>query len=506
MGHKPRHPTASTTIAIDGVEFDEQQLVDECSQALDELLEREGVGDDFASYEGSLLKLVHRIVREKLQKKLQTIADGVPNRVVIDHSNDWHGIREGTAFRYRRHAPGTVTYHSLVGPLRVRRHTYRECHRYGALYVPLELAAGLVERMTPGLAKCLAIGHAYMPSRQCEQFMHAGGLQPPSRSTLDRAARDLGAYAVACQEEIEPLVRANEVLDRSARAISLGLDRTAVPMRHGEERSGIRDYGPDLRRSRPKPRERAHTRGPVQWRMDYVGTVSLLDGEGKLLVTRKYRLPAEAKPTAIVERMIADVRHALVQRPHLSIAVVQDGAPQLWKLLNGALQDEPLVSTWTQVLDWYHLDERLSSCLELCTTAERRKSQRKRWHAQLLGRGTGIRSVIRSLRHYQRSLNEARADELELHIKYFIRNRKRTQYGRYRETNTPIGSGITEGACKSVIGARAKRSGQRWSQRGLSAALHLRAIHQSDRFESFWSFFSQQYRAKHIVEIGAFRH
>jgi hypothetical protein len=69
----------------------------------------------------------------------------------------------------------------------------------------------------------------------------------------------------------------------------------------------------------------------------------------------------------------------------------------------------------------------------------------------------------------------------------------------YQRRGLPIGSWVTEGACKSVVNVRAKRSGQRWSQRGLTAALHLRAMHESYRFDGSWSFFSRRYRAKNIV-------
>jgi hypothetical protein len=51
-------------------------------------------------------------------------------------------------------------------------------------------------------------------------------------------------------------------------------------------------------------------------------------------------------------------------------------------------------------------------------------------------------------------------------------------------------------------GRSPKRSGQRWSQRGLTAALHLRAMHESNRFDAFWSFFSRRYRATNIVPLG----
>jgi hypothetical protein len=502
MEPKPPRPAFPLTVTIGDQTLESEELIKECEEHLDKLLDHElDEGASFETYEQTLLKIVHEIARRKLEKKLQTVADGFAPRLAIDHANDWHGLREDTAAAYRRHCPGVVTYHSLVGPLRVRRYTYRECGRHGPTHVPLDLAAGLMERMTPALARCVALGYAHMPLRTCEELMIASGLRPPSRSTLDRTARDLGAYAVASNTEIEPLVRANEVTSSQTRLVAVGLDRVAVPMRHGEELVGRSAYSADLRRSRPKPKKRAAIKGPVQWRMDYVGTVALLDEDKNLLESRKYRLPGDADVAVIVERVMADVRHVLMQRP-VEIAVIQDGAPELWSAITTGLAQEPLVPRWTEVLDWYHLDERLSKCLDVCVAPAGRESLRRRWHRRLLETKHGADQVIRSLRGKARTADAAAADQLAVHIGYIERNKQRMEYVAYRRRKIPIGSGITEGACKSVVNVRAKRSGQRWSQRGLTAALHLRAIHESNRFDGFWAFFTRRYRAKHIVPLG----
>lgn len=505
MGMKPRPSAAKSTVEIDGVELDKAAIIAEIEDAMERLVEESlEDGADFASYEKGLMEIARAVIRGKLEKKLQTMADDFGERLWIDHDNPaWSGELESTKLQYRRHAPGAVTYHSLAGPVRVRRYTYRQCNQLRGVCVPLELKAGLMERMTPAMAKSLAVGHSYMPSRHYEEVLWASGLEPPSRSTLDRAARDLGNYAATVHDDIEPLVRANEILDPDARSIAVGLDRTAVPMRSGESprAPGLSDR--ELRRSRPKPKNRAQIGGPVQWRMDFLGTVALLDGDGNELTTRKYRLPADGDPQQIVDRMMADVRRALEQRP-LPIAVIQDGAPQLWTLVIDALRDEPMVDDWTEVLDWYHLDERLSACLDLCASKTERRAQRKRWHNRLLRRDDGMSHVIRSLRRKRTCLEPEKAEELEAHINYLVRNKSRACYASCRRRNLPIGSGITEGACKSVIGARAKRSGQRWSQRGLTATLHLRSVHQSNRFELFWSFFRRYYRARSLLPtIGA---
>ncbi len=69
MGMKKRQSEQETTITIGGVELDKERLIQECEEALDKLLEEQlEEGSDFATYETSLLKLVHEIARRKLKK------------------------------------------------------------------------------------------------------------------------------------------------------------------------------------------------------------------------------------------------------------------------------------------------------------------------------------------------------------------------------------------------------------------------------------------------------
>lgn len=475
---------------------------DKLGDILHEILEEE-LGEDlpFEEYERKVMEIMNEIARRELERKLKSMADGYPNKVQIDHNNDWHGIREETAFDYAQHQPGTVTYHSLVGGLHVHRFTYRECYRNGVTYVPLELDAGLMEHMTPGLAKCVALGFADMPMRRFEKLLTAAGRIPPSRSTLDRSARDLGAYAMAANEEIEPQIRAQEVVPTAAKRIVLGLDRTAVPMRPSDTARGAQYVCRDMRRSRPK-QDLSIVKGAVQWKMDYVGTVCLVDGTGQRLVSRQYRLPSDVTPEPIIARMLADVRHVLGQRPDIGVVVVQDGAPELWKSLGNALRSESAVRSWEEVLDWYHLDERLSKCLDLCVDdGKARAAQRSRWHKQLLEKGGGVGRILSSLKRHAQKLDPEKAEPLREHIRYLGKQTSRTDYAEYKRRGLPIGSGVTEGACKSLVSVRAKRSGQRWSQRGLTAALHLRCIQQSDRFDGFWRAFSNRYRATSMEAI-----
>jgi hypothetical protein len=76
----------------------------------------------------------------------------------------------------------------------------------------------------------------------------------------------------------------------------------------------------------------------------------------------------------------------------------------------------------------------------------------------------------------------------------FIQNNKdRMRYVSRRKASLPAGSGVTEGACRSVIGERAKRAGRRWHDSGLTAALTLRSIYASERLSRFFERLQNSY-------------
>ena len=84
--------------------------------------------------------------------------------------------------------------------------------------------------------------------------------------------------------------------------------------------------------------------------------------------------------------------------------------------------------------------------------------------------------------------------ELDPDLMYLENNGHLMRDARLRQVGLPVGSGVTEGACKSVIAMRTKGGGQRWRPEGLEAILTLRAVHRSDRLPRFWANFARAYR------------
>ena len=59
---------------------------------------------------------------------------------------------------------------------------------------------------------------------------------------------------------------------------------------------------------------------------------------------------------------------------------------------------------------------------------------------------------------------------------FIANNKDRMRYVSLRKAGPPLGRGVTEGACRSVIGDRIHRASRRWPDEGISAILAVRSI------------------------------
>ena len=59
-------------------------------------------------------------------------------------------------------------------------------------------------------------------------------------------------------------------------------------------------------------------------------------------------------------------------------------------------------------------------------------------------------------------------------------------YAALVKRGLPIGSGVVEAACKTLVAQRLKLSGMRWG-RGAQAILTTRGWDQSERFDEAWA-------------------
>jgi hypothetical protein len=72
-------------------------------------------------------------------------------------------------------------------------------------------------------------------------------------------------------------------------------------------------------------------------------------------------------------------------------------------------------------------------------------------------------------------------------MRYFANHLHQMDYKRYQDMGWPIGSGVTEAACKTLVKQRLCRSGMRWKEDGAQMILSLRALLLTPtRWDQFW--------------------
>lgn len=438
------------------------------------------VTGEFAEREGHALALANELTRSWMEREMQQISDGFDATVVVSKQ------------RYRRHAVGTVTYHSLCGPLKVRRHSYRLVGIHnGPTVVPVELAAGIHARATRALAHSVAHGFATGPLRDYEDAMRIGHRSVPSRSTLERMAKAVATQLDHDGPSLERVVRAREPVAAHAHSITVGMDRTTTPMAEPTGAVSARDAPPYLRRPPPEI--------VVNYRMPYVATVAVNDAYGNVITSKRNAATIEAGPAELLAWLAAEVNHVLAQRPQLPVVVIQDGAPELWNLID-AWESDFAIPIVLKLIDRYHVNARLSAVAEnIELDPGKRWKLLDRWKASLARSDLAIPRLVRSFYalvndvydddtnwpycepRSRATLRGVRAKIVDGHQSYLARYARHMKYASARRCGFPIGSGVTEGACKSLIGARCKRSGQRWQDHGLSRCLLTRSLHLNRR-------------------------
>jgi hypothetical protein len=91
------------------------------------------------------------------------------------------------------------------------------------------------------------------------------------------------------------------------------------------------------------------------------------------------------------------------------------------------------------------------------------------------------------LKHLRKTLGKSPGEVLLKTITYFENNIQRMKYAQYQKQGYPIGSGVTEAACKVVVKQRLNQSGMKWNMPAVEKILLLRGlICTHSRWEQLW--------------------
>jgi hypothetical protein len=195
----------------------------------------------------------------------------------------------------------------------------------------------------------------------------------------------------------------------------------------------------------------------------------------------------------------------LRKRPDLRVIHLADGAPEMWNLLEthvGAavlgISDENV----HQLIDFWHVVEKLGKAARAMYNAERATDLMRRWVRMLRNRSAAAEDILIELvvsRKEELLLN----GERPVHdaITYLRNNGDRMNFASARRWRLPIGSGNVEATCKSLVQQRMKRAGSRWKHETGQHILSLRALALSDRWRPAMKVAFHQFR--HSVQAVA---
>ena len=346
-------------------------------------------------------------------------------------------------------------YETPWGEVLLERHLYQTSSG-GATFCPLEGRARILGgTATPHLARSL--GHKYANSNARAvvrdlQENHGRKLAPSYVADIAQAVAE-----AAGQPVVEQNAHAPQSAPREVASAVLGLDGTcALFCQEG-------------------------------FKQCMVGTIALYDRAGERLETIYLGQAPQMGKGEFLQRLDAEWQRMRQHYPKASRVALSDGARDY----------EPWLAERTdwQILDFYHASGHLAAA---APAMKGRKDARAEWleeacHA-LKHESGAARRLADELSAQARAGSRTRSSAAALSAAsgYFEHNIQRMDYAVFAAMNFPIGSGVTEAACKTLVKQRLCGSGMKWTRSGAQTVLTLRALLLStSRWTSLWTYFNK---------------
>lgn len=420
---------------------------------------------DFKNHEVVVTRLIYTLGQAALSEVLGH----------YDASCDVISVGEQT---YRRKHKAPKEYQTALGAVTVERHVYvnRKKEGNGQCICPLELQAGIIEGYwTPVAAKNAMWALAHLTPQEVEDMLLQLGNMDPSRSSLDRLPKALNhcwePQTIACHEKLI----ASENIPSNAVSFATSLDGVMIGMKPEKSETEAK-----------KPMK-------TQWREASCGTLSFFDAEGERISTVQYGRMPEHKKTTLKTLLRMNTEAILNKRSDLKLIHLADGAQDNWTFFD---EEMPL---GFQLTDFYHASQYLKNAFDAAypKDIDKAKTKFEEYKTILRDELEGIKKTLRALRHLR---NHHKGNKvIEASVTYFTNNQHRMLYAEAKKKNYPIGSGIVEAACKTLVGQRLKRAGMSWGENGGQGILTFRSLIKSARFDKAWEFIEKQYKHK-VVE------
>lgn len=373
---------------------------------------------------------------------------------------------------YRRTGRSPLSVMTGAGTVVVEQTTYRERGGHGGKTVgAVALRAGLVAgNATIAASRLLCHLVAQMPPSDAKAVLEEFGAVDVSTSTLDRIAKRISELWEQQTDSLYESVRVAEIetlpKPETVYALVVSLDGVMVPMK---------DAITDAEKDKKTP-----------YREASAATIQLLDAAGECLhVIRFARMP-EARKVCLSEQLKAEVAGLRLRYPDAVIQAIADGAKENWRIL-GELESSLGFRFDLQTVDFYHAAGHLCAGLH---AAKATSQEVETWRRKLRDQPDAAIEALAELASRRAALawpaGDPVAEPLDKEVTYFNNNHSRMDFPKATAMNLPIGSGMQEAACKTLVVERLKQSGMSWRQDGGQAILTFRGLLQSGRYEHAW--------------------
>ena len=340
-------------------------------------------------------------------------------------------------------------YETPYGAVEVQRHVYQSCEG-GGTYCPLDDKARIITHSTPLLAKIISSKYARGGALDVVEDLKVSNGRTVVRSFVQNLVEMVGSIAQATEEDWSYEIPEPE---DDVATVGLSLDGTCIGMQVGG------------------------------WREAMTGTLSLYNEDGERQHTIYLGASPEYGKAKFLKRLEDEITKLKRIYPHANYVGIADGAKVNWEFLEKHTQH--------QVLDFYHATEYLAKVAKAIDSPT--EHARKAWLKDAChrlkhdkGSATALLEEMKALP--ENGLSSDALAGLQSAITYFSNQKHRMNYQQYAALSFPIGSGVTEAACKTLVKQRLCQSGMRWKEKGASIVLALRAlVFTKGRFEQFWN-------------------
>jgi hypothetical protein len=330
-------------------------------------------------------------------------------------------------------------------------------------FSPLELQLGIVAgKATPALAErvaFLAVGHTQQEVLQRLAADH-GVLWSVGVLRKVTAAVSAGMAAHLHQAQkaqlLEWLRQADGSKGRRAIVLAVGRDGIMLPIRN----------------------EDTYKEGAV-------ATITVYDRRGRRLGTVYLGQMPEAYQKTLSQQLTRLLREVLGEWSGCwpRLAYITDAGYHPTEYFENVLESmedprhpgRPLA--WTRIVDFYHACEYLAKLAQaLFRDVRAAHAWLKRMRHWLKHEGNAVFHILHSAAKHrsQRALSAAKEEAYQKAYNYLSTHQGWMDYRAYRRQCLPIGSGVTEAACKTVFTQRFKESGMTWKLEGGHTILVLR--------------------------------